>query len=77
LTQIIIQTDSGQRPPRDAMRRHGIYGSSDKSEGPEKLLLMTALGLLAAHAVRHGRASAPGGGSKSEAVPALVAASCR
>ena len=78
LTQIIVQTEQGRtRPPREVMRRHGIYGSFDKSEGPEKLLLMTALGLLAAHAVRHGRASAPGGGAASASIAARVAASCR
>jgi DNA-binding NtrC family response regulator len=77
-TQIILQNDRGiGRPPSDVMRRYGIYGSFDKSEGPEKLLLMTAIGLLAAHAVRHGHASAPGGGTRNEAMPARVAASCR
>ncbi|MCG5051595.1 MAG: diguanylate cyclase [Myxococcales bacterium] len=53
LVQVILQTGyANEQPPRDLLRRLDIQGYFDKSEGPEKLLLWTDVGLKAALAVR-------------------------
>lgn len=44
--QIILQTGyASEQPPREMLRRLDIQGYYDKSEGPEKLLLWTDVGL--------------------------------
>lgn len=51
--QIILQTGySSEKPPRDMIKRLDIQGYYDKSEGPDKLLLWTDVGLKAAYAVQ-------------------------
>ncbi|MDB5802569.1 MAG: sensor histidine kinase [Rhodocyclales bacterium] len=51
--QVILQTGyASEQPPRDLLRRLDIQGYHDKSEGPDKLLLWTDIGLKAAHTVQ-------------------------
>jgi signal transduction histidine kinase len=46
--QVILQTGySGEKPPREMMRRLDIQGYHDKAEGPEKLLLWVDVALKA------------------------------
>ena len=53
LVQVILQTGyASEQPPRELMRRFDIQGYFDKSDGPEKLLLWTDVGLKAAHTVQ-------------------------
>jgi diguanylate cyclase (GGDEF)-like protein len=48
--QVILQTGyASEQPPRALLRRLDIQGYYDKSEGPEKLLLWTDVGLKAAY----------------------------
>jgi len=48
--QIILQTGyASEQPPRELLQRLDIQGYYDKSEGPEKLLLWTDVGLKAAY----------------------------
>ncbi len=50
--QVILQTGyATEQPPRELLRRLDIQGYYDKSEGAEKLLLWTDVGLKAAHSV--------------------------
>ena len=52
--QVILQTGySGDKPPREMLRRLDIQGYYDKSDGPEKLLLWVDIGLKAAHTIHH------------------------
>ncbi len=51
--QIILQTGyASEQPPRDLLRRLDIQGYYDKSEGPDKLLLWTDVGLKAAYMIQ-------------------------
>src|SRR5262245_9283275 len=51
--QVILQTAyGGTPPPRERLQRLDIQGYFDKSEGPERLLLWTDVGLKAAHTVQ-------------------------
>jgi diguanylate cyclase (GGDEF)-like protein len=51
--QVILQTGYAQEhPPREMLRRLSIQGYYDKSEGPEKLLLWTDVGLKSARTIR-------------------------
>lgn len=51
--QVVLQTGyASERPPRDLLRRLDIQGYHDKSEGPDKLLLWTDVGLKAAYTVQ-------------------------
>lgn len=51
--QIILQTGyASERPPRELLRRLDIQGYHDKSEGPEKLLLWTDVGLKTAYSIQ-------------------------
>jgi len=51
--QVILQTGyASERPPRELLRRLDIQGYHDKSEGPDKLLLWTDVGLKSAYAVQ-------------------------
>lgn len=51
--QVILQTGySSEQPPRELLRRLDIQGYYDKSEGPEKLLLWTDVGLKAAYSTQ-------------------------
>ncbi|HSB88438.1 MAG TPA: diguanylate cyclase [Anaerolineales bacterium] len=53
LIQVILQTGyASEQPPRELLRRLDIQGYYDKSEGPDKLLLWTDVGLKAAYAVQ-------------------------
>lgn len=53
LVQVILQTGyASEQPPRELLRRLDIQGYFDKSEGPDKLLLWTDVGLKAAFAVQ-------------------------
>lgn len=53
LVQVILQTGyASEQPPRALLRRLDIQGYFDKSEGPDKLLLWTDVGLKAAHTVQ-------------------------
>ena len=53
LVQVILQTGyASEQPPRELMRRFDIQGYFDKSDGPEKLLLWTDVGLKAALTVQ-------------------------
>ncbi|MCK4602568.1 MAG: response regulator, partial [Phycisphaerae bacterium] len=46
---VVLQTGYvSEQPPREVLRRLDIQGYHDKSEGPEKLLLWTDVGLKAA-----------------------------
>jgi two-component system cell cycle response regulator len=46
IVQIILQTGySGEQPPRELIFRLDIQGYHDKSEGPEKLLILVDLSL--------------------------------
>ncbi len=46
--QIVLQTGySGEKPPREMMRRLDIQGYHDKAEGPDRLLLWVAVALKA------------------------------
>jgi len=50
---VILQTaHAKEHPPRELLARLDIQGYYDKSEGPEKLLLWTEVGLKAAYAVQ-------------------------
>src|SRR5438552_9028107 len=47
--QVILQTGyASEQPPRELLHRLNIQGYYDKAEGPEQLLLWTAVGLKAA-----------------------------
>lgn len=47
--QVILQTGyASEQPPRELLQRLNIQGYYDKTEGPEQLLLWTAVGLKAA-----------------------------
>ena len=47
IVQIILQTGySGEQPPRELIFRLDIQGYHDKSEGPEKLLILVDLSLM-------------------------------
>ncbi len=49
--QVILQTGyASEKPPRELLKRLDIQGYFDKSEGPDKLLLWTDVGLKAAYA---------------------------
>jgi diguanylate cyclase (GGDEF)-like protein len=51
--QVILQTGyASEQPPRALLKRLDIQGYHDKSEGPEKLLMWTDIGLKAAYAVQ-------------------------
>src|SRR5262245_1339920 len=51
--QVILQTGyASEQPPRALLRRLDIQGYYDKSEGPEKLLLWTDVGLKTAYPVQ-------------------------
>ncbi len=51
--QVILQTGyASEQPPRELLRRLDIQGYYDKTEGPEKLLLWTDVGLRAAYAIQ-------------------------
>ncbi len=51
--QVILQTGyASEQPPRELLNRLDIQGYHDKSEGPEKLLLWTDIGLKAAQTVQ-------------------------
>ncbi len=51
--QVILQTGyASEHPPRELLRRLDIQGYYDKSDGPEKLLLWTDVGLKASDAVQ-------------------------
>jgi diguanylate cyclase (GGDEF)-like protein len=51
--QVMLQTGyASERPPRELLRRLDIQGYHDKSEGPEKLLLWTDIGLKGAFATQ-------------------------
>ncbi len=53
LVQVILQTGyASDNPPREMLRRLDIQGYYDKSEGPEKLLLWTDVGLKASFAIQ-------------------------
>ncbi|HEX9297893.1 MAG TPA: response regulator [Polyangiaceae bacterium] len=53
LVQVILQTGyASEQPPRELLQRLDIQGYYDKTEGPEQLLLWTAVGLKAAHTVQ-------------------------
>jgi len=53
LIQVILQTGyATEQPPRDMLRRLDIQGYYDKSEGPDKLLLWTDVGLKSAYTVQ-------------------------
>ena len=51
--QIILQTGyASEQPPRELLRRLDIQGYYDKSEGPDKLLLWTEVGLKSAYVIQ-------------------------
>ncbi|HSD37839.1 MAG TPA: diguanylate cyclase [Rhodocyclaceae bacterium] len=51
--QVILQTGyASEQPPRALLKRLDIQGYHDKSEGPEKLLMWTDVGLKSAYAVQ-------------------------
>ena len=51
--QVVLQTGyASEQPPRAMLRRLDIQGYYDKSEGPERLLLWTEVGLKAAYTVQ-------------------------
>src|SRR5262252_9192379 len=51
--QVILQTGyASEQPPRELLRRLDIQGYYDKSEGPDKLLLWTEVGLKAAYSIQ-------------------------
>ena len=51
--QVILQTGyASEQPPRELLRRLDIQGYYDKSEGPEKLLLWTDVGLKTAYTIQ-------------------------
>ncbi len=51
--QVILQTGyASEQPPRELLRRLDIQGYYDKTEGPEKLLIWTDVGLKAAYTVQ-------------------------
>lgn len=53
IVQVILQTGyASEQPPRELLRRLDIQGYYDKSEGPEKLLLWTDVGLKAAYSTQ-------------------------
>ena len=48
VVQIVLQTGySGEKPPRDMLRRLAIQGYHDKSDGPDRLLLWVDVSLKA------------------------------
>jgi len=51
--QVILQTGyASEQPPRELLHRLNIQGYYDKTEGPEQLLLWTAVGLKAANTLQ-------------------------
>jgi two-component system cell cycle response regulator len=51
--QVILQTGyASEQPPRTLLRRLDIQGYYDKSEGPDKLLLWTEVGLKSAYVIQ-------------------------
>ena len=51
--QVVLQTGyASERPPRELLRKLDIQGYHDKSEGPDKLLLWTDIGLKSAYATQ-------------------------
>lgn len=53
LIQVILQTGyASEQPPREMLKRLDIQGYYDKSEGPDKLLLWTDVGLRAAYDIQ-------------------------
>lgn len=51
--QVILQTGyTSEQPPQELLHRLDIQGYYDKSEGPEKLLLWTDVGLKAAYTIQ-------------------------
>jgi diguanylate cyclase (GGDEF)-like protein len=53
VVQVILQTGyASEQPPRDLLKRLDIQGYYDKTEGPEKLLLWTDVGLKAAYNIQ-------------------------
>jgi diguanylate cyclase (GGDEF)-like protein len=51
--QVILQTGyASEQPPRELLRRLDIQGYYDKSEGPDKLLLWTDVGLKTAYTIQ-------------------------
>ncbi|MDB5800868.1 MAG: hypothetical protein JWL63_1807 [Rhodocyclales bacterium] len=52
-TQVILQTGyASEQPPRALLKRLDIQGYHDKSDGPEKLLIWTDVGLKSAYTVQ-------------------------
>jgi two-component system cell cycle response regulator len=50
--QVILQTGyASEQPPQELLRRLDIQGYYDKTDGPEQLLLWTAVGLKAAYTI--------------------------
>ncbi len=53
VVQVILQTGyASEQPPRELLKRLDIQGYYDKSEGPEKFLLWTDVGLKSAYTVQ-------------------------
>jgi diguanylate cyclase (GGDEF)-like protein len=51
--QVVLQTGyASEQPPRELLQRLDIQGYHDKSEGPDKLLMWTDIGLKAAYTVQ-------------------------
>src|SRR5439155_12629247 len=51
--QVILQTGyASEQPPRELLHRLNIQGYYDKTEGPDQLLLWTAVGLKAAYTLQ-------------------------
>lgn len=72
LLQVILQTGyASENPPRELLKRLDIQGFFDKSEGPEKLLLWTDVGLKVANAMQLLQKSRKGLGYILSATPEL------
>jgi CheY-like chemotaxis protein len=70
--QVILQTGyASEQPPQDLLRRLDIQGYYDKTEGPEQLLMWTAVGLKAAYTVEVLNKSREGLQQILESTPAL------
>ena len=53
VVQVVLQTGyASEQPPRELLKRLDIQGYYDKSEGPDKLLLWTDVGLKSAYTVQ-------------------------
>ncbi len=72
LVQVVLQTGYARElPPRELLRRMDIQGYYDKSEGPEKLLFWTDVGLKSAGTMRMLEASRRGMRHVLSATPEL------